>query len=181
MSISCWKTHLYFKGTFIFGIPFQEYSNFFIFKPFLSPAFFTLLTLHWKSVFRLKMWLGRDLCLFQTYSLLHCHMTNSHLWQLLIGDHLENTLSLSLQADPDSRTPAQLNTQKSFAAIWTVVSRVLVNYEYIKVLNHPGFMDTTMCMWCNIQSPPTEFYKERGISIKHIRKIFSICVIQLNT
>lgn len=46
-----------------------------------------------------------------------------------------------MQADPDSKTPALLNTQKIFASIWTVLSSVLVNHKFIKILNYSGFMD----------------------------------------
>lgn len=120
-----------------------------------------------------------DLCLVQTYSLLHCHMTNSHLWQLLIGDHLENTHSPCrlTQIPKHLHYSTHKNILLPFGLSWAV-------FWWIKNTLKcwiPLVLRTTMCMWFSIQSQLAKFYKERGKSIKHIRQSFSICVIQLNT
>lgn len=102
-------------------------------------------------------------------------VTATYWWSLR-----NHTLSLSLQADPDSKHlhyPTHKKTLLLFGLSWAVFWWCKNTLKCWITL----VLWTTMCMWCSIQSQLAKFYKERSISIKHIRKFFSICMIQLNT
>lgn len=88
-------------------------------------------------------------------------------------------LSSSLQADPDSKIPTLLNSQKillpfgpSRAMPWWITN--------ITKCPATPVLWTSTCMWCNIQYQFAEFYKGK-IYLFNTRKFFPLCMIQLTT
>lgn len=108
---------------------------------------------------------------FQTYSLLHCHMTNSHLWQLLIDDPLEKTLSPYPCRLTQIPKHLHYSTHKkilvpfglSWAVFWWITNTLKCSITEI--------LWTKMCMWCSVQSQLAEFCKERGVSHSTYQKV----------